>query len=470
MTTPDLVPYLILVGVPLILLGVALLRRGAWFHRTGDTPYCRACGYNLTGLAGSRCPECGADTSAKSAVVIGERHRRPHKVVAGVACLILGLYLSRQSINDPMTRVAWNACKPLWWLVRESDAGPTNAKNAAWSEINRRLEEGALSARQIDDLVEHALALQTGRPYATASERGYFDLLGERANRRALSPAQERRYVDGALRAGLTVRALVGSHDSVPFRVFGTGRGPSSGWSIRAKATVQVDGGRALEVGPIGVPESGQFDGWWFADSIRPQAPGKHHVRVTVEISSKSDRVLIPGPNERHATRVLEADFQSIDGQPPIATNTQPPITSIRSRGTMPGPAMWTPRIWVHVDGTVDVRLTSALTPPADAALDCLIRVGEQEYPCGLVTFHRGEYQAHEIRTRDVPQPLPPTVTLVLRGSADAARRTPDVTSTWVGDLVLPNVPVGGLGARRSRAAATSPFFRRPPAAPPGKG
>lgn len=465
MTTPDIGPYVILIGVPLILLGIALLRRGGWSRRTGDTPYCRACGYNLTGLGGSCCPECGADTAAKSAVVVGERQRRPYKVLAGVACVILGFYLTRQSINDPTARAAWNRYKPLWCLVRESDLSYVHATKAAWSEIERRLEEGRLSSAQIDYLVDHALSLQPGRPYATMNERNYFDLLSKRLERHQLSPEQERRYADGALTAGLTVRALVSSADRVPFRVFGNGHGPSFGWWNRASATVQVDDGPAVKVEGNGVPECGQFDAWWMTDTLPPQAVGKHHVRVTVELSSVPGSAHPAGPNDLHVTRVLEADFQSIGGQPPIATNTQPPFT-VGVRGTTPGSAMLRPRIWDSA-GWVTVHVDSMQVPPTAAALDCLIRIGEREYPCGLVTYD-GEFKPRELRTRDVPLPLPATVTLVLRGSAEAARRTPDLTSTWVGDLVLPNVATAGIGTRRFGKPATAPFFRRPPAAAPG--
>lgn len=47
--------YLLLLGVP-ALLGV---RRKLLRLRKGDEPRCGRCEYNLTGLPGDRCPECG---------------------------------------------------------------------------------------------------------------------------------------------------------------------------------------------------------------------------------------------------------------------------------------------------------------------------------------------------------------------------------------------------------------------------
>ena len=53
---------LLIVLPPLIVLSILaiwLLKTGIWPRRRGVTPHCAGCGYNLTGLTGERCPECG---------------------------------------------------------------------------------------------------------------------------------------------------------------------------------------------------------------------------------------------------------------------------------------------------------------------------------------------------------------------------------------------------------------------------
>ena len=53
---------LVLLAVVLVMALVAfrVLRRP---RRHGQTPHCAHCDYNLTGLAGHRCPECGSTTA-----------------------------------------------------------------------------------------------------------------------------------------------------------------------------------------------------------------------------------------------------------------------------------------------------------------------------------------------------------------------------------------------------------------------
>jgi predicted RNA-binding Zn-ribbon protein involved in translation (DUF1610 family) len=75
------IAWLWILGLSLVaLLGLFLLWRGLRPRREGTTPYCRKCGYNLTGTdrtaADARCSECGTHVIDDSGVVFGERVRR----------------------------------------------------------------------------------------------------------------------------------------------------------------------------------------------------------------------------------------------------------------------------------------------------------------------------------------------------------------------------------------------------------
>ncbi len=94
-------PAILFFLIPLV-LGLWLLVRGLRPKRRGDTPYCAACGYNLTGLAGELCPECGEDYRQTGGTVYGTRRSRPLSTIGGAMCLaICGVMLTvpLQSIN-----------------------------------------------------------------------------------------------------------------------------------------------------------------------------------------------------------------------------------------------------------------------------------------------------------------------------------------------------------------------------------
>ncbi|HUU99087.1 MAG TPA: hypothetical protein VM487_25415 [Phycisphaerae bacterium] len=98
------------------LVGVVLTLKALFPRRTGDTPYCRKCRYNLTGTdlaaADARCPECGSDLTSPKIIVRGERRRRPVWVVSGVICLLLGLTPLGVIAVGALHQVDWYTHKP----------------------------------------------------------------------------------------------------------------------------------------------------------------------------------------------------------------------------------------------------------------------------------------------------------------------------------------------------------------------
>lgn len=69
--------------------------------RQGTTPYCRPCGYNLTGLTTPRCPECGS-TVTPATTVRGSRRITPEFWAARVAWTVAWV-------------VGYWAWKSIWW-------------------------------------------------------------------------------------------------------------------------------------------------------------------------------------------------------------------------------------------------------------------------------------------------------------------------------------------------------------------
>jgi hypothetical protein len=97
------------------LTGVVLMWLGIRGRRLGDHPFCRKCEFDLFGRpddAERRCPECGADLSARRAVVTGARRRRPAIAACGAALLLLSLAAPAAWLWGNHKRIDWQALKP----------------------------------------------------------------------------------------------------------------------------------------------------------------------------------------------------------------------------------------------------------------------------------------------------------------------------------------------------------------------
>ncbi len=86
---------IIILAIACIIPGVLLAITGLWPRREGKTPYCRQCGYNLTGVNLLNnlavCTECGNHVTEFEGVVFGERHRRRVRASVGIALMSLGV-------------------------------------------------------------------------------------------------------------------------------------------------------------------------------------------------------------------------------------------------------------------------------------------------------------------------------------------------------------------------------------------
>ena len=150
----------------------ALVLAWAWHGRQIDAhPVCRRCGHSLLGrtrLMLPECPECGADLSGARAVRIGRRRRR--RPVIAASLLVIALCTAWVAVSNATQARGfdWAAHKPLGWVVGDADGRDPRARDAALSELARRVRSGELSRPREQALVEQALAYQADwkRPWA----------------------------------------------------------------------------------------------------------------------------------------------------------------------------------------------------------------------------------------------------------------------------------------------------------------
>lgn len=130
---------LLLIGLAILPIAIVLLKVGFWSRRRGQSPFCRKCEYNLTGLTSTRCPECGTVISPET-TIYGERRRKP--VLSGLGCL--GLILFALAAAQAGRKVNWYLYYPASWVVRDLDNQSTH--NKAYAELTRRITTGRISS------------------------------------------------------------------------------------------------------------------------------------------------------------------------------------------------------------------------------------------------------------------------------------------------------------------------------------
>lgn len=421
----------VVTGVIFGVLGLFMLMRGHWPKRAGVTPHCRHCDYILSGLEADRCPECGSVVQP-GGVIYGERHRRAGLAFLGGTFALIGLGCIALFLSGALSTIDWNRYKPLSWLLKEIDSPNMTDANVAWTEVQRRMTAGTLSEREQNLLVEKAMqAQQSARSHNY--DQQLFQLLTNRFVSHQLSSAQEEKFFAVALKVVLEVRPIVGSEDTVPYWIWSRGRGPDGWWVVTQLSDWQIDGSNVdLNQGVRG--GSTGFHGGGTGRALAPQKPGKHHLHVKAQLSVNApgrphnDQ----GPFDKIVTRILDADFESINGHSPIITFTTPAASVLQ-------PVF---KADLSFENNYLNLTINANAPPVDLALDCFILSGGKEYPIGSVNFQKSSGGGFGTATNQYPVPMPAKVDVILRSSEAAARGTTTLTQIWKGEIALKDVPV----------------------------
>jgi len=190
----------LLLGMGLGIVGVWMLIRGHWPHRTGNTPHCRKCDYILIGNDSGVCPECGTKLTPES-IIHGERHIRPRRIFGGAMLLLLGLLTAGIFVADRVGHIQWHHYWPFGWVLHDLSSSSGSVSERAFFELTRRENSRSLSAQQKSDWVDKMLkdlGLPAQRPDGLAEFwllHQWFDL-ESRAKNGSLSTAQLIHWAD----------------------------------------------------------------------------------------------------------------------------------------------------------------------------------------------------------------------------------------------------------------------------------
>ena len=143
----------------LILLGLALIAIGLRGHVVRHGPTCRACSFDLSGLATPlvTCPECGKSLALARAVRPSLRRRRTISLVMGVLVLgglgAAGVVVSRASFASPPVQ----GMLPAWVLTLELKYASPGLGTAASSELCTRIQKRAIDDASVRSFVAWGL-------------------------------------------------------------------------------------------------------------------------------------------------------------------------------------------------------------------------------------------------------------------------------------------------------------------------
>ena len=481
--------------------GAVLTWLGLRGRRVGDHPYCRRCGFDLFGKADDShvCSECGVDLRRPRASVIGVRTSRRGLVWAGAALLVPTVLALSVIGYGTAKGTDWQKHKPVWWLAREAQRIDITIRDAALAELLVRFGAGTLSKEQVHGLIARGLVLQgdADRPWATA----WGDLIEQARLAGDVTDAQWKTYAEQALIGSFTLRfrPRLQRGDPVPYRLeYGPARvGPRSGlWRLCQITGMTIDGAEVVPklsaAGMTGTLTS-RSSGSPMSTLEHGRSPlgdlehGRHRGALKIEAriaeSTTLPPILRPGarpPRPTTSPQPLEARSQQLrdwfqqqqdaikafrDGTAPSLTTVAielpfafellapdvpavEPVTDTALRERVAAAVSVTR---ISVMGSMLRAYVNCNNPPIDLSFDVIVRVDGKEWVAGGVTCRAGETQTRGSTFFPTRQPsrdgLDPrmlgerkTVDVILRPSAEAAARSPDIVRYWGEAIVIEGV------------------------------
>jgi predicted RNA-binding Zn-ribbon protein involved in translation (DUF1610 family) len=436
-----LIPFLVVA----LGIGVAVVVRGVRGQRVGDAPHCRACEYELTGLAelqDARCPECGAELSPAT-VARGERRRRPGQIFAGVAfVLAMGLLLAVVSSRAARS-YDWYRLRPAGWLIDDVERGTSAAR--AMAELARREADGGrLAPGQRERLAELALRAQASpAPERVPLGDRLLDFLATAAAAGRLSEAQRERFFEQAMLLTLHARTPVAVGERVPFQLRRASRiSATGGWWVSVETRGAAFDGTTFPFGGGRSTSSGVGAGGSGGASARATRPGTHTLTVQARVR------VYQGGNHDESKGVLVHERDAELAVPVVVVDGPPPALRQIDDASLAPAILTSLRVQAPLTRYPD-RLSGNLTVPGlpvDVAFEVFARTGGREYRMGALA--RAAAPVINLSTgfstwgkENLPPPVD-KVDVVFRSSEEVARGTVELTQFWKGEIVVPDVPV----------------------------
>lgn len=432
-----------------------LLVLGLRPRRRGDTPFCRACGYNPTGLdrtaAGVRCPECGADIAADAAIVRGTRHVRRGLIATGGIGLALGLAAVGGLLYGEHKRVDWYSHLPTALILRDARGSDATQALRALQVLHARLRVDELDAADVAALTEAALKWQPGAlndaPEGVEAA-GILELLYDTDR---LPPEQARRFFSNSFELRPLVRPKV-----VCSMEFPAGYEIVQNWQynrcieLRDEQTLVDD--TPLDLWNWPSNEYRRFTSAYSLASL--STPGIHEITIPVDIRVRPDKPWgigdCDGPVLHTESRVVRSLVEAFAEETPelFRTLRSPELDeALAERLTLTpftvvrrGADQSVFREWERDRMVAELEYGHEV--PIGVAFSVTVCWDGREHPAREVSRSVGGRVAAQSIGVDRPAVPPESVTVVLRCSKAVAMMTPDIFEIWQGELHFDDVPV----------------------------
>jgi hypothetical protein len=449
------------------LSGLFLLRIGWRGRRVGGDPHCGRCGYSLTGLPGSICPEFGTDVGAIP-IVRGPRRRRYGLFVAGLVMLggslpvLLGFcaYRARQ--------IDWYRYRPTSLVLKDARSSLDVSSAAGFDELLRRLKAGTLSASQVQKVTDAALQ-EEARPTRRGEPlRSAIAILNELYARNRLSESQKTSFFQNRIRYSLEARPIADVSDGIPVQLVERIYGDMPGMYFETVIDPTPDSGRAVFPGERIPPITGGAHMHGGGSGSTPWTVlvdrlGAHEVscRVTTRIytchicekMAREFEAAHPGMNYLSTGFIIDSQNETLlyEGSVVLAASTSVVphddaglVGKVRAPST--GAALrqgirieWVRRsVWNDVPG---IEVMIGIRPPVGVAFDCTLDTGKERIEGQPLVWPKGEGVVEgrwfPTKSADIER-----VTLTLVPNPELARRRIDITEIWAEPIRFENLTV----------------------------
>jgi hypothetical protein len=439
--------------IPLLLsvAGVAgwvLIRKGMRGRQVGDHPVCRKCGFDLFGLPEDRtiCPECGGDLTARRAVVIGHRQRRPGMIASGAALSLIALTIVAVFAINVVPLINWQQLKPFAWVAWEARRGDT----VAWAELTRRGNVGQLSKEQAQALIGDALAWQKDLTRVWKTEVG--DFVEKARGAQLITDEQWATYAKHAPQLSLRFRDKVRKGDDLPGEIaFGRARaGAQTKLSVRIVKPLEsddplfvrsrrYDGGGHSQMSLGGTGSTGAH--LTLDQKAVANAPlGKRTVtaKLSAELRESWDMPGIPWETTLCGTWELvgkdEPTVEVVADDSPEMRKQMEAAVKVDKLEIRPSPSPGS-----GTSFSLDLKIAAL---PVPLSHDIVLRSGPREWKLSsLAVGGATSYGLGGAIAEKVPFDAR-RVDVIFRPSEKPAVSSVSITRRWDGEIVIPDVPV----------------------------
>lgn len=436
------------------LIGVVLTFRALRPRRRGDTPFCRECGYNLTGqdllAEATCCSECGEPVSEPGAVVRGERRVRRGWAIVGIIMLLLGVVPLGAILYGHYAQVNWFRLKPAFWLV--FDLHGQEAQEAS-TELESRRAAGKLSTAQISSWVDAALVEQVRVPPSSAVPQLIEDLL-RLCLAGQLSPTQKERFLAAMFQQPLLkIRPRVVVGDPVPLELGYETSVPDTqlGFTFRVKlGEVNIDE-RLVSKQSHGKLVTFKNGNMKATSPLRTcDEPGRHKVRAACSFD-----VFLPGNQEQNDTPDWTRDLM-VGGEFEAFAEAPPDLINLTRNATLDEWVVQNVKLdrlrYAPPDeagNASDFHVVVLPKLPVNLAFNAVIESAGVQMQVGRFAF-RAEDNPKSIRGNQVNFVLPTDMDLremdiLLICNPDAAKQDVEMYEVWGGSLRFTKAEIAKL-------------------------